>query len=636
MAAKFEIILALVDQASSQLQKVSRQVNGFANGVNRMLTAGFAGVGVYAVTSWANKNIEAYKKQAVAVADLQAALGRTGKGLQAFAEEQQKVTTFSHEDTIAAMARIGTFVKEDETIKKLIPLVQDLAAAKKIGLVDAAEMVTRSLESSRNSLQRYGIQVTGAVGSHQRLDQIMKGLAGTYGGWAQAVASTDLGKLEIAKNQINEMQEAMGKRLLPLQLQFNEGLAIESKWLTEILTKIGLLSKDEDVKLSEQYTRVGEDLRKANAQKERLTSDYQKAMNGGVWGYQKAGATAKYNADLKATEDRIAALTEQLKKLHAEYDKASGEKPTPMVRPDRPDYVAPTKKTADKGMWEPTNNKSPRIDEWEKEQYAKIDRERQIQLDAYAKQAEDYNAFNDQMIEEARIYGKSEAEMIDMREQDALARVDEWKRIGLANEERWQELRTQIVDKAAKERENREKAETTARVKYSTDMTNRLCELAVDLTNALGTAGEDQKEIMLAVALVKAAAAAVEAIYTVWANPEGEVWYKIAMTAVAVAEVVATTATQISAINAAARGTSYSPGGLTLVGEEGPELVNMPRGSQVHTTYETSRIANNYGGNFNPVLNFYGNNTSAAEVKRGLELFQKQYGAAGRLGYLAA
>lgn len=36
-----------------------------------------------------------------------------------------------------------------------------------------------------------------------------------------------------------------------------------------------------------------------------------------------------------------------------------------------------------------------------------------------------------------------------------------------------------------------------------------------------------------------------------------------------------------------ARGTNYAPGGLALVGEEGPELVNLPRGSKVKTAAET-------------------------------------------------
>ncbi|ASP30803.1 hypothetical protein CHH26_11610 [Qipengyuania flava] len=36
-----------------------------------------------------------------------------------------------------------------------------------------------------------------------------------------------------------------------------------------------------------------------------------------------------------------------------------------------------------------------------------------------------------------------------------------------------------------------------------------------------------------------------------------------------------------------ANGTNYAPGGLAMVGERGPELVNLPRGSQVFTNRES-------------------------------------------------
>lgn len=39
-----------------------------------------------------------------------------------------------------------------------------------------------------------------------------------------------------------------------------------------------------------------------------------------------------------------------------------------------------------------------------------------------------------------------------------------------------------------------------------------------------------------------------------------------------------------------AMGTSYAPGGLALVGERGPELVNLPRGAQVYTANETRQV----------------------------------------------
>ncbi|WP_298585124.1 phage tail tape measure protein [uncultured Kocuria sp.] len=59
--------------------------------------------------------------------------------------------------------------------------------------------------------------------------------------------------------------------------------------------------------------------------------------------------------------------------------------------------------------------------------------------------------------------------------------------------------------------------------------------------------------------------------------------------------------------NKNAIGTIYSPGGRTLVGEHGPEIVNLPRGSQVTQAYRTRSelagegaggVTNNLSGNF--------------------------------------
>lgn len=47
-----------------------------------------------------------------------------------------------------------------------------------------------------------------------------------------------------------------------------------------------------------------------------------------------------------------------------------------------------------------------------------------------------------------------------------------------------------------------------------------------------------------------------------------------------------------------ASGTPYHPGGLALVGERGPELVKLPRGSSVYTHSETERILSGGGDNY--------------------------------------
>ncbi|MFL5015396.1 MAG: phage tail length tape measure family protein [Rhizobium sp.] len=58
-----------------------------------------------------------------------------------------------------------------------------------------------------------------------------------------------------------------------------------------------------------------------------------------------------------------------------------------------------------------------------------------------------------------------------------------------------------------------------------------------------------------------------------------------------------------------ADGTNYAPGGLSIVGERGPELVNLPQGSQV---FNTNRSAQMMGG--------AGNDNAAASAPRKLEV----------------
>lgn len=62
-----------------------------------------------------------------------------------------------------------------------------------------------------------------------------------------------------------------------------------------------------------------------------------------------------------------------------------------------------------------------------------------------------------------------------------------------------------------------------------------------------------------------------------------------------------------------ARGTDYAPGGMALVGEQGPEMVYLPRGSQVKTASETRQ---RMGATFAPQVNIHmAPGTTAADAR---------------------
>lgn len=62
------------------------------------------------------------------------------------------------------------------------------------------------------------------------------------------------------------------------------------------------------------------------------------------------------------------------------------------------------------------------------------------------------------------------------------------------------------------------------------------------------------------------------------------------------AGVKASGSTATITIPAHADGTNFAPGGLSLVGEKGPELVNLPRGSQVYNANDTQDMLNGGAG----------------------------------------
>lgn len=160
-------------------------------------------------------------EQAKVEKDLAAALHDTGKArdrlvksLIAHAAGLQKVTAFGDEEIIKAQTLIGSFVKEEEAIKRATEATADLAAAKGFDLVAAADLVSKTLGSSTNALTRYGIEVTGAVGSTDRLNSLTENMAKVFGGRARAEVETMAGKLKQLSDVAGDVAEDIGDALV--------------------------------------------------------------------------------------------------------------------------------------------------------------------------------------------------------------------------------------------------------------------------------------------------------------------------------------------------------------------------------------------------------------------------------------
>ena len=182
--------------------------------------------------------ISAYGKQELAERKLSQALGFTSQALLTQASALQETTTFGDEAIIGVQALIGAFTKDEEQIKELTKTTLDLAAAKGMDLTAAADLVSKSFGSSTNALSRYGIQVEGAVGSSERLENLTGNVAALFGGQAVAQADTMTGSIEQMKNAMGDTAETMGEIFEPATIAVTKTIKSASERLSEFFNKL--------------------------------------------------------------------------------------------------------------------------------------------------------------------------------------------------------------------------------------------------------------------------------------------------------------------------------------------------------------------------------------------------------------
>ena len=219
-------------KSQKQIKGVSGALGGLAKQAGAAAAAYF---GTQALLQGIRSSIDAFAKQELAEKKLEAALGKTSQALLNQAAAIQKVTMFGDEQVIEAQALIGSFVREEEAIMAATQATLDLAAAKGMELTVAADLVSKTLGSSTNALSRYGIEVTGAVGSTERLESLTGNLARVFGGQATEQAKTLTGAMAQLGNSFGDLQETLAS-------EFANQIVTSSKsvtnWIDSITTSL--------------------------------------------------------------------------------------------------------------------------------------------------------------------------------------------------------------------------------------------------------------------------------------------------------------------------------------------------------------------------------------------------------------
>lgn len=239
MATTRELAVKIVGDASSAVKAFDETADaaGRANskfdaaraGITIASAAVVAAVGAFALSS-VDAFAEAEQSQAALVAafDKFPALADTNiEALRALNTEIQRKTGFDDDQLAASQATLAQFGLTGEQIQQLTPLMADYASKTGKDVTTAAEDLGKAVLGQGRALKDVGVDFTDTGSAAGNFDQLIAGLDGTVGGFAETMGGTTAGKMAILEAGFGDIQETVGEMLVPAL-----------SWLVEVGTAV--------------------------------------------------------------------------------------------------------------------------------------------------------------------------------------------------------------------------------------------------------------------------------------------------------------------------------------------------------------------------------------------------------------
>lgn len=242
-------------RVQKQSNKTQKSVNALGNGLRTLKTAAGAYVGFSALKGAMALTTTAAKAQIDAEIKLSAVMKNTKgiteaniKSVQAYAGTLQGMGIIGDEVALSGTQQLATYQFQAETLKTLMPGMNDLLAQTK-GLnasqqdaVNIGNMLGKVMTGQVGALGRAGINFNKAqekilkFGTEQeKAATLAKVLEQNVGGVNKALANSDAGSIKQMNNLYADMQEEIGKKILPMQAKFAKWFSGKLPWIQGVV-----------------------------------------------------------------------------------------------------------------------------------------------------------------------------------------------------------------------------------------------------------------------------------------------------------------------------------------------------------------------------------------------------------------
>jgi phage-related protein len=252
VAKTLETLLKLKGKVDPSLQRALKQANSKtvreAQKTSRKVQSTFAGMAkkaaayigaafaVRSMVDFGKASIEAAQDEVLAQTKLaevmRQRMGATEDQTQKIldlASAQQKLGVIGDEVQVAGGQQLATFLNQTSSLESLIPAMNNLAAQQKgvnatqEDMVNIANLMGKAMHGQTGALRRVGIVFSEAEeevlkygNETERAATLAQVVTNNVGNMNEEIAKTDFGKFTQAKNIISDMQETVGKQLMPI------------------------------------------------------------------------------------------------------------------------------------------------------------------------------------------------------------------------------------------------------------------------------------------------------------------------------------------------------------------------------------------------------------------------------------
>ena len=225
-------IVSDATKAAKDLDKVSDKTSRMSRVSSAAGKAFALGIGAAAVAAvkFGNAAAEDEREAARLAQTLKRSAGATDAQVAAterWITAQGKALGVSDTELRPAISRLAVATGDLGKAQRLASLAMDVSAGSGKSLKQVTEALVRAQNGSVTGLSRLGIATKDAKGNTLSLEQITRKLAATYKGAAANAADTQAGKAERLKVRMDELQESIGARVIPVLLALTTaGLAV--------------------------------------------------------------------------------------------------------------------------------------------------------------------------------------------------------------------------------------------------------------------------------------------------------------------------------------------------------------------------------------------------------------------------